>query len=255
MERLEVIFWDVDGTLAETEEAHRLAFNRAFDTSGMPLHWTQSDYEKLLRVTGGKERIAAAFLETGMQKQALPIEQIAETHQLKNSLYAEAVAQGEVQLRPGVARLIAEAQAHGIPQIVVTTTSRSNVEALIRANWSRSPFAEIACAEHAVRKKPAPDVYFAALQMCGVRAANAIAIEDSQNGVQASVSAGIAVLAIPSSYTKGDDFAGASAVLASLDQPAFSLSRSSIVDPLRTRVDISWLQSLLAYAHHPRVTA
>ena len=40
MERLEVIFWDVDGTLAETEEAHRLAFNRAFDTSGMPLHWT-----------------------------------------------------------------------------------------------------------------------------------------------------------------------------------------------------------------------
>ena len=54
MER--AIIFDVDGTLAETEEGHRRAFNRAFAEAGLPWHWDQGRYRKLLAVTGGKER-------------------------------------------------------------------------------------------------------------------------------------------------------------------------------------------------------
>ena len=51
------IIFDVDGTLAETEETHRKAFNRAFERAGLPWRWDQALYAELLAVTGGKERI------------------------------------------------------------------------------------------------------------------------------------------------------------------------------------------------------
>ena len=50
---LEALIFDVDGTLAETEELHRTAFNQAFSEAGLNWHWTEDDYENLLKVTGG----------------------------------------------------------------------------------------------------------------------------------------------------------------------------------------------------------
>ena len=51
------LIFDVDGTLAETEEAHRVSFNAAFVEAGLDWVWSQSDYRNLLRITGGKERM------------------------------------------------------------------------------------------------------------------------------------------------------------------------------------------------------
>lgn len=51
------IIFDVDGTLADTEEAHRLAFNTAFAENQLDWNWDVALYDKLLKVTGGKERI------------------------------------------------------------------------------------------------------------------------------------------------------------------------------------------------------
>jgi beta-phosphoglucomutase-like phosphatase (HAD superfamily) len=45
------IISDVDGTLAETEEAHRKAFNRAFAATGLSWHRDQELYRRLLAVT------------------------------------------------------------------------------------------------------------------------------------------------------------------------------------------------------------
>ncbi|MEI7953064.1 MAG: hydrolase, partial [Synechococcaceae cyanobacterium ELA182] len=57
-EPLKAVFWDVDGTLAETEMAgHRLAFNRAFADAGLPWRWDPLTYRRLLNVTGGRERL------------------------------------------------------------------------------------------------------------------------------------------------------------------------------------------------------
>src|SRR5215468_1469004 len=55
---LKALIFDVDGTLAETEEAHRQSFNEAFTAFGLDWHWDREVYRKLLQVTGGKERLA-----------------------------------------------------------------------------------------------------------------------------------------------------------------------------------------------------
>ena len=55
--RLRAVILDVDGTLADTEEAHRHAFNAAFRIHSLDWVWSAERYTDLLKVTGGKERI------------------------------------------------------------------------------------------------------------------------------------------------------------------------------------------------------
>ncbi len=66
MTPLRAILWDVDGTLAETErDGHRLAFNRAFESVGLPWRWDEAHYGRLLRITGGRERLRDWLMAAG----------------------------------------------------------------------------------------------------------------------------------------------------------------------------------------------
>ena len=56
---IKALIFDVDGTLAETEECHRAAFNEAFADAGLDWNWDQALYRELLKTTGGKERMRA----------------------------------------------------------------------------------------------------------------------------------------------------------------------------------------------------
>ena len=56
---LEGVYWDLDGTIANTElEAHLPAFNNAFNDLGIDWNWDTNTYIKLLKINGGKNRIA-----------------------------------------------------------------------------------------------------------------------------------------------------------------------------------------------------
>ncbi|HEX7328305.1 MAG TPA: HAD family hydrolase [Casimicrobiaceae bacterium] len=107
---VEVLLFDVDGTLADTEETHRQAFNYAFVQFGLGWEWTRPLYRDLLRVSGGKERIAhfIGTLGASPQEKARLTQLVPAIHRAKTSLYTELIADGRCPLRPGVARLLAE---------------------------------------------------------------------------------------------------------------------------------------------------
>jgi beta-phosphoglucomutase-like phosphatase (HAD superfamily) len=129
---LKALIFDVDGTLAETEEVHRQAFNDAFAAAGVGWHWDRATYRRLLAVTGGKERMAVWRREVGSG----PTDAVlAELHRDKSARYAAILASGGLVARPGVMRIIAEARAAGLRVAVATTTSPANVEALAHALW------------------------------------------------------------------------------------------------------------------------
>ena len=81
---ISALIWDVDGTLSETEETHRAAFNSAFADAGLDWTWDRALYRRLLHVTGGKERVRAYAAKTGA---TLPDQQIAEIHKVKTAHY------------------------------------------------------------------------------------------------------------------------------------------------------------------------
>jgi HAD superfamily hydrolase (TIGR01509 family) len=223
---LRLVMWDVDGTVAETEEAgHRVAFNRAFEEAGLPWRWDVARYGELLQVTGGRERLLRDMDDRpdapadAVQREALA----RQLHAAKNAHYAAIVNAGGIPARPGVQRLMDELAAAGVAQAVVTTTSRANVDALfprlLGADWL-ARLATVVCAEDAPLKKPHPQAYSLALQRTGVAASEALAIEDSPNGLQAATAAGVGCLITRSLYFRDGDFTGARRVVDGLEAVA-----------------------------------
>ncbi len=218
---LQALIFDVDGTLAETEEAHRAAFNRTFDQWGLGWHWTVDDYRQLLKTTGGKERMRAhqATLPDGERR--LTDAEISRAHKEKTAIYGEILASGQLSLRPGVADLIEAARARGLKVTVATTTNTPNVEALTQCCWGKPAlevFDHVAAGDMVGNKKPAPDVFLLALEQLGLPAKSCIAFEDSRNGVHSALGAGLRVLVTPSAYTDRDDFSDADWVIPSLEK-------------------------------------
>lgn len=217
---LEAIIFDVDGTLAETEELHRTSFNKAFAASGFPWSWAPDLYQRLLHVTGGKERISHFLRDiVGDCDFASDHSMIAALHRRKTEIYVADIARGACVLRPGVRDLIRSAHEHGLQLAIATTTTLSNVESLLMATLgSNYPvlFRTIVAGDMVPHKKPAADVYIAVLERLGLAACQCLAIEDSRNGLLAAKSAEIATIVTRSYYTSDQDFNEASLVLDTL---------------------------------------
>ena len=221
------IIFDVDGTLAETEEAHRKAFNRAFAMAGLGWHWDQELYRELLAVTGGKERIR--FFVQDLGGEGVPGDDpdafIRALHATKTEAYVDIVSNGELELRPGVRELIHTARGKHYRLAIATTTTPVNIDALFSATLGDTGhnLFEVICAGDSVpNKKPAPDVYVKALEELDLPAASCIAIEDSRNGLLAALAAGIATVVTPGIFTRGEDFEGAARVVDDLAALEFS---------------------------------
>jgi HAD superfamily hydrolase (TIGR01509 family) len=239
---LEALIFDVDGTLADTEEGHRTAFNLAFDRLRLGWKWDRDEYRHLLTVTGGKERMAYYVhrLQVGERERARLHEQIPLIHAEKTKFYASMAGDGGIPLRPGVARLVAEAREAGLKLAIASTTTRANIDALMRATLgadSLRMFAAIACGDQAAQKKPAPDIFKLALRQIDGQAENAVAFEDSSNGLRAAVGAGLATVVTPTFWSEGCDFATARLVLPHLGDPWQPLPN----EPGRRLRDAAWV--------------
>lgn len=215
---MRALIWDVDGTLAETErDGHRVAFNSAFESLGLPWRWNEADYGALLSVTGGYERLMHFM---ALREDAPPSPRERESlarqlHALKNQRYGRFVEEGGIPLRPGVRELMDECSAAQVPMAIATTTSRSNVEALLGSHlgptW-QSRFDVVLCGEDAPQKKPDPQVYRIALERLRLPASDVLAIEDSPPGVAACVAAGVPVVVTRSVYFASANLPGALAI-------------------------------------------
>ena len=221
---LSALLFDVDGTLADTEETHRQAFNLAFLELGLAFAWEPDEYAELLRISGGKERLAHYFarLPVDAAERARLATLVPALHRVKTARYAELVATGGSPLRPGIARLIAEADAAGVRLAIASTTTSANVAALLDAELGSNAhkrFAVIACGDVVPAKKPAPDIYHLALSTLGLGPANAVAFEDSANGLAAAKAAGLFTVVTPTRWTALQDFGEADLTLPHLGDP------------------------------------
>lgn len=220
--RAAALIFDVDGTLAETEELHRRAFNFnfAFARHGLDWRWDRAVYKELLRVTGGKERMRAYRTRLGTAPPLSDMD-IAELHRIKTAHYAELIETGCCPLRPGVTNLLAAARARGQRLAIATTTSHGNIDALLSQALGRrwaADFEAIVAGDDVRHKKPAPDVYLEILVRLKLGAADCVAIEDSANGLVAASRAGIPVWITRSMFFGDDDFTAARVVLDDLSE-------------------------------------
>lgn len=226
---MNALVFDCDGVLADTERfGHLPAFNQTFREFGLPVQWTEAEYGELLRISGGKERMATLFTPELIEATGLPSDadgqavEIGRWHKRKTAIYTEMVADGRLPARPGIQRIVEAAHEAGWRLGVASTSAEASVRAILEhaAGTERAArFDLVLAGDVVVHKKPAPDIYELALERFGLLPEAVLVIEDSRNGLLAAAGARLRCLVTVNAYTEAEDFAEAVMVVTSLGDP------------------------------------
>jgi len=216
-----VLFGSI-GTLVETSELQRRAFNQAFLEAGLVWRWDVESYRRLLAKSGGRERIQDFANQCGMDVD------VSELHSRKTEIFEKIMTTEIIPLRSGVSSVIRYAKRHNLKLGFVTTTSKTNVDAVFCALGDqvlRSDFNFIGNDVIASKPKPSPDIYLKAVSKLHLDVQDCIAIEDTAISMKAALSANIRCIAFPGAFAQGNDFNGASVVTSELSSVQLQDSR------------------------------
>jgi len=220
---LSAVFFDVDGTIAETEELHRRSFNESFKEFNLDWFWDKPIYKELISIGGGKERIEHYM------KRAWPemleyknlSKYINSIHKIKNEIYEDYINESKLKFRPGVLRLIEELKKNNIRIALVSSSSEMNVNNLLKKGLKIKPnnyFDLIAHGDCTKNKKPSPEIYEWTLEKLKLSSQSCIAIEDSPRGLESALAANIKVVITPSDLTLDEKFEGAELIVSNLGE-------------------------------------
>ncbi len=223
------LVFDCDGVLADTErDGHRPAFNQTFREFGLPVEWSEEVYGQKLQIAGGKERMASELTPAFARANGLPDDpegqaaELLKWHKRKTQIYTEMVAAGRLPTRPGIRRVITEAQDAGWTLAVASTSAEPSVRAILEqavGHERADRFDLVLAGDVVAKKKPAPDIYLLALERLGVPAQEALVIEDSRNGLLAARGADLRCVMTVNGYTEEEDNSEAILVVTSLGDP------------------------------------
>jgi len=191
MRKLKAVFWDVDGTIADTELCgHRVAFNLAFKDFDLDWYWEENIYLSLLKISGGLNRIIHYRNQINSD---LTDVQCTKIQSRKRRHYKNLIKSGKIKVRDGVLRLIDELYRNDIEQFIVTTSGRDSLEPFLNTSLSShfNFFSGTITYEDVNKHKPFPDAYELALQLSKQSNINCIAIEDSKIGVDSAKAANL----------------------------------------------------------------
>lgn len=219
--RMQALIFDCDGVLVDTErDGHRVSFNEAFAELGLDCVWSVERYGELLLTAGGKERMRRHFDEMGWpdgteDRDAL----IAAIHKRKTAIFMRLIEEGNLPLRPGIARIVDEAIESGIKIAVCSTSNEKAVQAVVDVMLGpeRSKKITVFAGDVVAAKKPAPDIYNLAAETLGLYPRACVVIEDSNNGLRAAKAASMNCVVTISSYTGEEDFSLADRIVEDLD--------------------------------------
>jgi HAD superfamily hydrolase (TIGR01509 family) len=218
-DRPEVVVFDVDGTLVDSErQGHRVAFNMAFEAFDLQYRWDEEEYGELLRIIGGQNRLHAYLRDQGMSEDERD-ELVPQLHKRKTEILSELVEEGRIEVRPGVSRLLAELAEAGTRLAVATTGSRGWVEGLLRQLLEGVEFEAVVTGDEVENRKPDPEAFTEVLDRLGVTADGAVVVEDSAEGLEAAVAAGLACVVVVNGYTEDHDLDAAELVLDGFGEP------------------------------------
>lgn len=221
---LKALILDVDGTLAETAEVRRAAYNRAFEEFRLGWFWTRAMYRTIQNgALPDREIEYFATNHSPVLFRTLKDEnKIAGLRQFQEDTYLDFLDAGAAPLRPGAARLIADAVSSDIKLALCSLGNRTEIESLVFKHFGLEIMQALTCtvAREDLHTVSALSAYGLALQRLGCAPQNAIAIDDRGDGINAVAQLGMAAIAVPGDLTLGQNFDNAQLVLSDLGHPA-----------------------------------
>ena len=183
------IFWDMDGTLTNSEPLWAEATFYLSELLGKRLTPTQrlatvgATFETTLGICANN---AGVTLQPGD----------SDRYRARMFDYVKGLFARKLEIFPGIPALLHELKADGVPMMVTTNTERNVADAAISA-LGRQYFVDTICGDEVPAGKPAPDMYREAARRIGAKPADCLVFEDSATGMRAAVDAGCIVIGLP----------------------------------------------------------
>ena len=216
---MKLVVFDFDGLILDTEVPVYDAWQEIYGEHGVALA-----FEKWAQCIGTADVFDPCVdLEAALGR-ALDAAALRSRHRALTDALIAAQA-----VLPGVREYVDEAQRLGVRLGVASSSGRQWVEGHLERLGLRGRFEVIRCADDVPRVKPDPALYRAVLEAMGVRPEEAVALEDSPNGVLAAKRAGLSCVAVPNPLTARLDLSAADLRLASLAE----LSLAEVLARLR----------------------
>lgn len=208
----EVVIFDMDGILVDSEYYKIKAWQKAFRTIGIELEEDDMIREWVVKGTSFDETVRMFNREDVVEDDLRPIV----TEQYLKSIDAE------VCLLPGAREALDRLHSEFLLGLA-SSSHKMYVEKLIEKFGIADKFRAIACGSEVERLKPYPDVMLLAAERMGVDPKVCVAIDDAPKGVIAAKRAGMKAIAVPTKHTQYGDFDEAGIVLPSLDEVTVEL--------------------------------
>lgn len=195
-----IIFGSI-GSVVETSELQRHAFNIAFKHEKLDWYWSQAEYQAMLRSSGGENRI------TEFAKLHDQIVDAARLHQKKSMIFQENLRTCSIIPRPGVIELFENARARGMKIGFATMTESLTVSRILSSLklGSGIVFDVSTSRENGFATKPSSKVFDHVLEKLECAASDAIAIEDNFDGIKAAKAANIWTVGFAGANVNVDD--------------------------------------------------
>ncbi|WP_308637594.1 HAD family hydrolase [Paenibacillus silvisoli] len=205
---IRAIVFDFDGTLVDTESCAYDAFSKVYEEHGQQLALER--WALCIGTVGGAYDPYAELEE--MTGKSLDRAAVKERFEI---LHDETL-QGAT-LRPGTIEVLEEAKRLGLRIGLASSSDRAWINRHLREQGIASYFETICTRDDVERAKPDPALYRLALEALGVQPSEAVAVEDSLNGLKAAKAAGLKAIALPNPVTAHMDLSGADVLIDSFE--------------------------------------
>jgi HAD superfamily hydrolase (TIGR01509 family) len=206
---IKAVVFDFDGLMFNTEEI----FNR----SGQELlrrRGLEMTPELLALMMGRRSDEAFPLMIAALGLSESPAELRAEERVIFQDLLWTHVAP-----MPGLFELLSHLEQRAIPKGVATSSRRAYIESVLRKFELVERFDLLLTSEDVVEGKPHPEIYLTAARRLGVRPAEMLVLEDSENGTRSAAAAGAVAVSIPHEHSRQHDFSTATLIAQRLDDP------------------------------------
>lgn len=211
----EVVIFDLDGILVDTEYYKFKAWQAALRTIGIEMDHDEFQREWVLRGTSFAEFLKERGLEgTAVEDDLRPV---VSDHYLRS-------IDEEVCLMPGVNETL-ERLGKEFPLGLATSSYKTYADRILEKFEIADRFKATACGSEVKRLKPSPDILLLAAERMNVDPKVCVAVDDAPKGVKGAKSAGMKAIAVPTKDTQFGEFYDADIVLPSLDEITVELIR------------------------------